>query len=183
MTLKLITVPYSFNKKLIDAYKDIFDLVNDNDWVCFLDCDTAFFEMSDFGHVIQEYINKYPDTGMFTSYATRCHYNFQTKKGVSKNSDSIKYYAEQIIKTRKELHLKVKKVDKKIAGHLIVMQKKVWSQIYPTLKVKAKKKNILGFDTQLSYSLFEHGFDIKLMRGILIFHYLRFLDGKNNKIK
>lgn len=121
--LKLIVSPYSFSKSLFEAYDEIFNLVNNDDWVCFKDVDVAFFEMSDVGHLIQDYIEKYPETGMFTCYATRCHYAYQTRKGVNSESNSITYLAEEIIKNRK-LHPQIKRINTKIAGHVIVMQKK-----------------------------------------------------------
>lgn len=183
--LRLITTPYSFEGKLFKAYDEIFQLVNDSDWVCFMDGDIAFLEMSDFGHVMQEYIDKYPETGMFTCYATRCHYVNQTRRGVNQESDSIDYYAQMTIKTRKELHLSCKNIDRRIAGHLIMMQKSTWNMICEELNHKcvSKNKHILGFDTQLSNTILESGMDIKLMRGVLVFHYLRKLTGKNKKIK
>lgn len=183
--LRLITVPYSFDKNLFKAYDDIFRIVDKNDWVCFMDADTAFLEMSDFGDVIQAYIDRYPNTGIFTCYATRCHYSRQKRRGVDSGSDSIKYLAEESIKVRKDLHLQVKDISQRIAGHLVVMKKANWLKIREILKSRCvqKKKNILGFDTQLSYSVLEAGMDIKLMRGVMVFHYLRMLTGKNDKIK
>lgn len=181
--LKQIVVPYSFDGILLNAYKYHFSTVEENDWICFMDGDVAFLEMSDFGHVLQEYINAYPETGMFTCYASRCHYSMQKRKGVLDNKDSITYYAEAVIKNRLQLHLKVKPIERRIAGHLIMMKKSTWTTILPTLQAKAKNKKILGFDTKLSYSIMQHGFDIKLMRGVLVFHYLRFLTGKNKFIK
>lgn len=182
-TLKLITKPYSFNGILLEAYNDIFNLVELNDWVCFMDADAAFLETSNFGHVLQAYINKYPETGAFTCYATRCHYDTQRLPHVNQAQDSIKYHAAQIIAARKTNHLKTAQLNRRIAGHLIVIKKATWVKILPTLKAKAANKKILGFDTKLSYSLLEHGYDIKLMQGLLIFHYLRFLTGKNTLIK
>lgn len=181
--LKLICTPYSFEGKLFEAYDGIFERMDEADWVCFMDGDVAFLEMSDFGHVIQEYIDKYPDTGLFTCYASRCHYARQQRKNVDRASDSIDYYAVMTIKTKQELHLQVKNIETKIAGHLIVMQKQTWTKLRKTIKARSMKKNILGFDSQLSYSVLDAGLDIKLMRGVLVFHYLRKLTGQNKKIK
>lgn len=180
--LRLITTPYSFNGRLLEAYDSIFSMVSDNDWVCFMDGDTAFLEMSDFGHKLQDYINLYPDTGMFTCYATRCHYERQRRRNVDMDQDSIKYYAKKSIEV-KQLHPQVKSMNRRVAGHLLMLKKSTWETVKPVLMEKAKNKKILGFDTQLSYSLIEKGYDIKVMRGILLFHYMRFLTGKNNFIK
>lgn len=182
---RLIVTPYAHDGVLLHAYRDVFSLVGDNDWVCFMDGDAAFLENSDFGHMLKEYIDRYPNTGMFTCYASRCHYQPQMRQGVDMNSDSIKYIAQKTIEVRKQLHPKVKLMNRRVAGHLLMLQKKTWNKILPSLerKIKSKGKRILGFDTQLSKSLLEHGYDIQVMRGILVFHYLRFLNGKNEKIK
>lgn len=182
---RLITVPYSFNQSLFEAYNSTFELVNSNDWVCFKDGDACFLEMSDFGGVLSQYIERYPNTGIFTSYASRCHYKYQTIPELDQEQDSIKYWAEQSIKAREKMHLQAVNVKPKIAGHLIMMKKEIWETIKPKLqqKLKANPKHILGFDNWLSRSVLECGYDIKVMRGVLLFHYLRFLTGKNKFLK
>ena len=181
--LKLITVPYSFNQRLFEAYDDIFKLLKPDEWVCFLDGDTAFLEMADFGHVLQEYIDKYPDTGMFTCYATRCHYGIQKFHTVDESSDSIKYLAQKTLDLRKVNHLKVKEVERRIAGHLIMMKKATWNVIKKEVEKKSKSKRILGFDTKLSNALLKYKYKIRVMEGVLLFHYLRMLTGENDKIR
>lgn len=183
--LKLITVPYSFTSKLFDAYNNTFKNYLPNDWICFIDADTCFFETSDIGHVLEAYIIKYPDTGLFTCYASRCHYDFQTKKGLNPNNPDVLYWAKATQETRKKLHLQTKPVKRRIAGHLILIKKETWEAVKPALIKKLTKKNkfIKGFDTQLSYAILEAGYNIRLMRGVLLFHYLRFLTGQNTKIK
>lgn len=181
-SLRLTVTPYSFSRNLFYAYDDVFSMVNDSDWVCFLDADVAFLETSDFGHLIQGYIDKYPDTGIFTCYASRCHYATQTRKGVSQDQDSIRYYAQKTVDIRAELDLKVKEIYRRIAGHLIVIKKATWMAIREDLKKRTEKKKILGFDTQLSYTVLDFGLKIRLMRSLMVFHYLRLLTGKNKKI-
>lgn len=180
----LIVVPYAHSGKLYDAYKDAFNRVGENDWVCFLDADVAFLETSDIGHVLGEYIEKYPDTGIFTCYASRCHYECQRRKKYDMANPDIAYWAKATLETKKELHLQVTPIKRRIAGHLIMMQKSTWTKILPRLdrKLKQQPKKILGFDTKLSWAVLISGFDIKLMQGVLVFHYLRMLSGKNDKI-
>ena len=180
--LRLTVTPYSFNKRLFEAYDDAFSLVDDTDWICFLDCDAAFLEMSDFGHVLQEYIDKYPETGIFTSYASRCHYAPQMRKGTDIHNKDITVVAQMAVNARQDLHLEVKNMNRRIAGHLIMMQKRKWMQIRKHLQELSAGKQILGFDTKLSYSVMHYGYDIRVMRGVLIFHYLRQLTGKNHRI-
>jgi len=182
MQPRLITKPYSFRGRIYDAYKDVFSLVNDEDWVCFVDGDTAFLEMSNFGHVLNDYINTYPTTGMFTCYASRCHYEFQMISGLDMENDSIDYWAMETVKA-KAMHPQIDDLKIMIAGHLVMLKKSTWIKIQPKLVGRLKFKKILGFDTQLSHAIMECGMDIKLMKGVLLFHYLRKLTGKNNFIR
>jgi hypothetical protein len=84
--------PYAHDKKFLDAIDRYFDLVTDpNDWVVIMDGDTAFLR-SDFGDVIKRYIDEYPMTGLFTCYASRCHYSCQVPEGSDMGNDSILYH-------------------------------------------------------------------------------------------
>lgn len=170
--------PYSFDKKLFEAYDHYMSLVNDEDWVVFLDGDTAFLT-SEWGHQILEYINKYPDTGLFTCYASRCHYMPQVRRGTDMDNTDILYHQKMAATLQSTHHLKAKEIDRRIAGHLMVIKKSTWNKIREEVrqKVKAQSKYILGVDTKISNALLKDGFKIRLMQGIYIFHYLRLAEG------
>lgn len=181
--LRLVVNPYAFNGRLMDAYDDVMGMVDPTDWVCFMDGDTAFIEMADFGHVLQEYIDRYPQAGILTCYANRCHYAPQRRKGVDMKIRDINYVAQAVVRTRQDLHGQVKKMNRRIAGHLVLIQRSKYDHVRPVLGKIAAGKKILGFDTKLAYSFLHYKYDILVMRGVLIFHYLRQLTGQNNKIK
>ena len=173
--------PYSFKKRLFDAMEQYMQLVSDeNDWVCFLDGDTAFL-IQDFGHQIQTYIDKYPDTGLFTCYASRCHYSVQVRKGTEINNPDILYHRDQCEIIYKELHGQIKEINRRVAGHLLVMRKGTWMQIRNEVlqMVQKQDKRILGVDTKIINAILKAGLKIRLMRGLYIFHYLRMKEGIN----
>lgn len=173
--------PYSFEKKLFQAYDDYMNLLpGEEDWACFLDGDTFFFE-NNFGHQIQDYIDKYPDTGMFTCYSSRCSYNYMVPKGANQNSDSLMYHRVKSREIYAQLHGHVTEINAHIAGHLICIKKSTWQLIRPEMVRVCDGANILGVDTQISNQLLGHGLKIRLMRGIYLFHYYRFAEGKTNK--
>lgn len=178
--LKLVVKPYSFSKSLFEAYGDVFELVMKADWVCFLDGDVAFLEMSDFGDVLEGYIERFPDTGIFTSYASRCHYEWQ--RGIE--SDSVRELGGISRGYFQRNGFEVVEIDKRIAGHLVMMKKEVWLMVRGAVErqVRLGGKKILGFDTQLSRAVLRAGYKIRLMKGVYVFHYLRAFDGKNDKI-
>lgn len=173
--------PYSFDKKLFEAFDSYMNLVTDpNDWVCFLDGDTAFL-LPNWGHQVKTYVEKFPDTGLFTCYASRCHYSVQKRRGVDENNTDIIYHRQQAGIIYSELNGKVKEIDRRIAGHLMVIRKSTWLQIRPEVErmVKLQQKEILGVDTKISNAILKAGLKIRLMRGIYLLHYLRLAEGYN----
>ncbi|TSA37661.1 MAG: hypothetical protein D4R64_05565 [Porphyromonadaceae bacterium] len=72
--------PYSFELKLLDAIAAYMELLQMEDWAVILDGDTAFLN-PDFGHQIKTHIENHPTAGLFTSYASRCHYRVQVPRG------------------------------------------------------------------------------------------------------
>ena len=172
--------PYSFEKNLFEAIDTYMQLLpDDQDWAVLMDGDTAFLR-SDFGHQIQRYIDKYPDTGLFTCYASRCHYEYQIRRGSNTESDSITYHRKQAESVFQTLDGKVKEIERRIAGHLMVIKKETWLKIRQDVKILTVNKNILGVDTQISNAIMFRQMKIRLMRGLYIFHYLRFLEGINS---
>jgi GT2 family glycosyltransferase len=171
--------PYSFNKKLFEAYDACMNLIaNPDDWVCFTDGDTAFL-LPNFGHQVKTYTERYPDTGLFTCYASRCHYQEQIRRGTDTENRDILYHRNQAEAVYLQLNGTVKEMDRRIAGHLMVIQKKTWTLIRPEVarKVAEQQKQILGVDTKISNAILASGLKIRLMRGIYILHYLRLKEG------
>jgi GT2 family glycosyltransferase len=173
--------PYSFGKRLFEAFDEYMSLVNNSeDWVCFTDGDTAFLR-SDFGHKIQEYIEKYPETGLFTSYASRCHYSFQVPPGAEPENPSILFHKTIAEKMNNDLQLQTEEINCRIAGHLMIIKKKTWLRIRMKVRIRCETKNILGVDTKISNEILNCGLKIRLMKGIYIFHYLRLAEGYDYK--
>jgi hypothetical protein len=173
--------PCSFEKKLFEAYDSYINLVpKDNDWACFLDGDTLFFE-NNFGHQIQEYIDKFPETGIFTSYVSRSAYHFMVPKDTIQDSDSIIYHRKRSQEIYAKLHGQVKEINNHISGHLVCIKKSTWLLIRSELLKVCDGANLLGVDTQISKLILSRGLKIRLMRGIYLFHYYRLVEGKGYK--
>ena len=180
--LRFVT-PYSFNKKLFEAYDIEMQITpNENDWVCFMDGDIAFL-VPNFGHQIKNYINKFPDTGMFTCYASRCSYPVQVRKGTDMNNPNILYHEKKANEIYRTLDGQVKEINRKVAGHLLVIQKKTWLKIRGEVakRVVEQDKHILGVDTKISNAILKAGLKIRLMRGMYILHYFRMANGAGDK--
>mgnify|MGYP001202445677 CR=1 FL=1 len=173
--------PYSFNNKLLDAYDHYISLLpNDTDWACFTDGDVMFLN-SDFGHRIADYIRLYPETGLFTAYASRCFYPYQVPPQTDQNNASIKYHHQTASLMLKHHHGSVIEINKRIAGHLLVIQKKTWLLIREKVFDIAQHETIEGIDTAISNTIVEAGLKILLMKGMYVMHYFRMMEGVKSK--
>ena len=165
--------PYSFQKKLFEAWDAYMNLVQDpNDWVCMMDGDVLFL-IADFGHQMQEYIDKYSDTGLFSCYASRAHRQEYIRKGVDMENPSVLYHYDQSEKCRNTLHLNVKEIGKPALGHLMLIKKATWLLIRDRVKELTAQHNILGVDVRISRAISELGMPVLLMRGIYVLHFFR----------
>lgn len=173
--------PYSFEKRLFEAWDQYMNLVTDpEDWVCMMDGDILFL-LADFGHQMQHYINEYPDTGLFTCYASRAHRDRFMRRGSNPDNPSILYHYDQAEKVRKTLHGKVKPFDGPALGHLLMIKKATWLKIRDRVEKLTKDKMILGVDVRISRAISELGMPILLMRGIYVLHFFRMKYGMKRK--
>ncbi|MFA5817638.1 MAG: hypothetical protein WC865_18710 [Bacteroidales bacterium] len=168
--------PYSFELKLLDAIAAYMELLQPEDWAVIQDGDTAFLH-PDFGHQIKTHIENYPTAGLFTSYASRCHYKVQVPPGVDMENDSILYHKQQTEYRVRLAPGKVTQINRKIAGHLMVIRKSTWSLILPMVQSTGFSKQILGVDTKISKAILSMGMKILLMEDVYIFHYCRLREG------
>lgn len=169
--------PYALDKNFLQEIERCFSIVpDDSDWVVLMDGDTAFLR-PDFGHVIDRYTKQHPDTGLFTCYASRCHYQCQVPSFGNMAETSILFHKQIADRCASEHAGKVKEIDRRIAGHLMVIRKSTWLKIRNEVFSTARDKYILGVDTKISNALLRQGFKIRLMRELYLFHYLRMSEG------
>jgi hypothetical protein len=166
--------PYATDKNFFAAIDAHMRLLSENDWACIRDGDTMFLQ-SDYGHILHGYINRYPDTGLFTCITNRCHYQCQhLDKTAFEERDIVwqKRIAERVFSDNS---YKVKEVDRRIAGHLMMIKKSTWTKIRSEVEstVKAQGKQILGVDTKISKAILRNGLKIRIMEGFYLFHFLR----------
>lgn len=176
--------PFSIEKdflKELDFYMNM--VPQPQDWACFRDGDTMFVR-GDYGNCIMDYANRYPETGLFTSFASRCHYKVQVPPSVDMNNTSLEYHTDKAYEIHDEFQrtLEVAILKRRIAGHLMMIRKSTWLKIRPNVFSRCRKQNkkILGVDTQISYAILAAGFDIKMMKGIYLVHNLRLKQGMGN---
>lgn len=171
------STPYAFDEKLLNAYDNEFQrLPNDDDWLAIMDGDVAFLR-SDFGLHIQKYIDKYPNTGMFTCYASRSHYQWMMPRDGNDKSADILFHKRIADKHANELTLDVKEISKNVTGHLMVIKKATWLKIREFVFTRGKNELIEAIDTAVTKGVQGAGMKVLLMRGIYVLHYCRMAEG------
>lgn len=169
--------PYSFEGKLFEAYDRYMNLITDpQDWVVFTDGDALLFH-SDFGNMIKDYIEKYPDTGMFVCFANRIGNKDQLYSRNLFEIDSIKYNFLVADNLRREHHGKTTVLNSFASGFLMVIQRRTWSLIRKKAKQLAKEKLLLDVDFIITSIIREKRMAIRRMDGLLMLHYYRFVEG------
>jgi GT2 family glycosyltransferase len=165
--------PYATNKNLGAAYNEYMELLpNDDDWACFLDGDTMFL-IPDWGNIIQQAIEKHPDTGMFTCYTNRVNNPQQLYRGMFSENGDIRAHRNIAIACR-ELHpYQVTPLSRVISGMMMVIQKKTWKEF-------RFGDGLLGVDTNISRRLLKAGKPVMLMQGIYLLHYYRMNEGRHS---
>jgi|SRR5919112_2769232 hypothetical protein len=158
--------PYASDKNIGKEYNHQCDLIPENDWICILDHDVMFLHpetKKQIEDIVLTQGNAWDLLGAVTNRIGSLH---QCAIGFSDDPDVLSHYS-----IAKQLHEKqygaVSLTMKGVAGFLMLMPKKTWSDI------KFVENNI-AFDTDFSRRLLQKGGKIGVMQGVYVFHYYRF---------
>lgn len=168
--------PYSFTKDYLEAIDQYMQLLQPDDWAVIMDGDVMFLQ-PDFGHQIQRHILSHPLVGLFTSYASRCHYHCQQVPFADMDNDSLLYHKVVADDVRRGFNGSTTLLSRRIAGHLMVIRKSTWMKILPEIKRTAASKKILGVDTKISNAILKADLEIRLMKDMYVLHYCRLKEG------
>ena len=169
--------PYSFEGHLFEAYDCYMSLIDNNDdWIAFMDGDILFFH-ADFGHTIEEYIEHYPDTGMFVCLTNRITAKPQLYSAETLSIDSIRYFFLVANNLRRQNHLRTTPVNEPVAGFLMVIRRSTWDLIREKVECEVIDKHFLHVDYAIARSILSLGKSIMRMDSLLVFHYYRFVEG------
>ena len=166
-------VPYSLERNIGKAYNQYMALLpNDEDYGVLMDGDTMFLTF-DWGHAIAEVIKKLPDAGIITCQTNRIR---QKKQFYNESSPDILVH-RLIAKTLDEKYRgQFRKINSHISGFFMAIQKKTWKEVG---KFPEADGTLLTVDNAFSRKVMRSEKDIYLMRGMYVFHYYRFAEGKN----
>jgi len=156
------------------SYNEIMRLLGPEDSACFTDGDCMFLT-ADFGTIIHNYHERYPDA-VLTAKTNRIHH---LSKQLDGEMDNVCDVRELMMKaySRKDLTSVTEILPGEgMSGCLMLVPKKVWREV-PFIENGA----CLGVDSQFRMDLHKAGKKIYIMDAILIMHTYRLLNGAHYK--
>lgn len=141
---------------------------DEDEWVVFKDGDSMWGPVYHRGHIIEKYIEKYPDAGLFTCVTNRIGNPQQVAEGVDMTTDDMRYHFDFGLKTAKEKCYQAKDVtsDTKISGILMVVNKRYWEPLK-----KQGLSGMAGVDNAIHDMVKTKGGRVYIMEGLYLYHY------------
>lgn len=163
-------IPYAPKSKKLDlgwAYNNFMNLVNDDDWVLFLDHDVFFTTMNWFSQ-IEDIIEKYPEYGVFTCLTNRIGEPTQKLKGVDTENHDVKYHRKLGKEIQENKYDDVIEFPNRVlSGFFILIKKETWK------KIGGFKPGFLGVDNRLHQDCNVNNIKVGLMNGVYVYHWYR----------
>lgn len=178
-----IRTPYSLEKNLGKAYNEEMAMIPEGQAACFIDGDTMFLT-PDYGHILHEYANKYPDA-VLTCWTNRIH---ELSKGQRRTYNNEENRNDIIYNVNVAISLKGDKttsaISGPVSGFLLVVPKSVWHQHKFTEENKYNpgQPNLLGVDNDFTNRVRAAGVPVLKMNGLLVWHSYRLLDGSKKHL-
>lgn len=166
-----VCTPYSLDKNLAKAYNEAFERCPENDWLCLIDYDVCFLT-PDAIRIMHEYVEAFPDTGIFTCFTNRIHplQVEQNYLGAPSDNTDMKYWVN-LATEQSKASFSVYNIEHEISGFLMLISKKTWNKI----KFQDNGK-CLGVDNQFSQAVIDAGLKILCMNRIIVWHTYRIND-------
>lgn len=162
-----VRTPFARDKNLANAYNSEFEHCPDGDWLCFIDHDVAFLTPNAI-EIMHEYVDKFPDTGLFTCFTNRIHPLSQAQLflGAPSNDFDVKNWAYRA-RIQSMSETKVTEIRACISGFLMLISKETWKEI------KFRGVGCLGVDSNFSHDILQAGKKIYRMDRIVVWHSYR----------
>jgi GT2 family glycosyltransferase len=162
-------IPWNSDKLIGKSYNQTMSLINDDDWVCFLDGD-AVHTSPFFGKRIEDVIDNNPDYFLFTSYTNRIGNMYQIPTNVDKKNNDQGYHrqiGDELWEKFGTTALDVTSYTP-LSGVIILIKKKYWSLVGGFSEV-----GMLGVDNDIHIKFKNNGYKVGLMRGIYVQYWYR----------
>jgi GT2 family glycosyltransferase len=143
---------------------------NDEDWIAIKDGDVMHLTPK-WGHVMQNAIDTFPNTGIFTCYTNRV----KPKKHIAR----LESYNDPSMATHRNIAIELvlnpipfSEFKRVISGHFMLFKKSTWNKVGGF-----KEGKILGVDNNFSWRVLMHGMKIRNINTMYVMHYYRFNEG------
>jgi GT2 family glycosyltransferase len=165
--------PYSFEANIGKAYNDYMRLIpSPEDWGVLLDGDTCFLT-HDWGHAIQEAINRHPDAGLFTCTTNRVANRLQARAAMFEQMD-LRRQALYAMRADRLNRGKSNQTNSTISGLMMAIKKSTWDkQRFPE-----RDDKILNVDHVICRQIMDAGKKIYIMQGVYMLHVYRVVEGR-----
>lgn len=175
-----IRTPYSLTKNIGEQYNKEFATCPDGDALCFIDGDMEF-TVSNFGHVLHEYANAYPNS-ILTCWTNRTHslsVGQQHPVCKSKDMEEVVRFAQTIKEDRT-----VTRLDGPVSMLLMVIPKHIWEKHKFTEinTYRPGETNMLGVDNHFTNLVRRNCVEILRMNGMIMYHQYRLIDGSKQHL-
>lgn len=161
-------IPWNSEKNIGVSYNSSMKLVNDEDYICFIDAD-ACFTTHFFGKQLEDIIKKYPESGFFTCYTNRVGcpwqiYGDSQSNDIASHREVGKYLYDNYYDSVTQIEDPVNA----LSGVLILISKKLWMDIGGF-----KEQGMLGIDNEFYFKALSQNKIIYRMDGVYVYHWYR----------
>lgn len=169
--------PYGFNLKIGDRLNYEIGLMPDDAWVVIMDQDCCAL-VDKLGDLLNNVINRYPDTDLFSCYTNRLGLKYQRLPNVDMDNYDMLYHHTIANDRLQEHYSTCTDIDKPVAGFFMMFPKKTWesfpfqSEIIDMNKELNGKKGVY-FDYDFSYRILKNNGKIRLIEGLYMLHAYR----------
>lgn len=172
-------VPYAPKTQKLNlgwAYNNFMSLVEEDDWVLFLDHDATFTTRNWYPQ-IEDIITSNPEYGMFTCLTNRIGMECQKPEGIDENNHDIRYHREIGTHFQNEYYKEVVEYPLEwLSGVIILINKSTWKT------TGGFENGFIGVDNCIHRACSKHGIKVGLMLGFYVYHWYRG-DGDMDHVK
>jgi len=141
-------------------------LIPDQDYAAIVDWDSMFLDHKQIP-LLYDYIEKYPDTGLFLARSNRSGSPIQRYNGMISNQMSMSYWHRIAMNIKPKLSV-TDVLDNKISGFLMLISKQTWNEIKFNEELQ-----VLHVDRDYAARILAAGKPIRVMDDVLIYHSYR----------
>jgi hypothetical protein len=169
--------PYGFDLKIGDRLNYEISKMDEDAWIVITDQDTVFLT-DKVGDHLNNTINRYPDTDLFSCYTNRLGLHYQRLPEVDPENYDMLYHHDIAQEKLEKYYSTSIDIDKPVAGFFMMFPKRIWKNYKFQSDIIEINKEIDGkrgvyFDYDFSWRILKDKGKIKLIKGLYVYHHYR----------